>query len=178
MQRGPFKNWEKVTAIFLLLMAGCTWITWSYYYNPKYHYRIKYPQGWEVKELIEQDMVVLVAPKQTPKDRFLENLSIKVNPFPKNATFEKYSKSFVEHTKMIMPKINILDDSMISLRGKPAYRFVYEIREGPVKFLFYQTWILINNKVYMLTFVAKKDDFPVYKQILKGIIKSFEIITA
>ena len=48
----------------VLLLQGCSRISWSYYYSPEAQLRIKYPQDWIFHDNIPKAVVAFVRPQK------------------------------------------------------------------------------------------------------------------
>jgi serine/threonine-protein kinase len=83
-------------------------------------------------------------------------------------TLEEYT-----NTQINPIEENLLESSTTTLADIPGYKIVFSNIEG-LKTM--QVWTVKDDKAYIITYVAKEEDYEKDLQIVQKIIDSFEII--
>jgi len=146
--------------------------------NLEHNISIKYPTTWE-KVVAEMDTIVtFLSPIEHKFDRFRENLTIMMDDrfiHPKNL------KTFIE-IQIEQLKDGVLDFQLIKKKkikissSSSAYSVVYMGKRRDFDVKIWQLYVLKDNKLYLLTYVAETDKYDLYIKTIKKMIKSFSFL--
>ena len=143
--------------------------TFELYENPTYGIQIQYPSDWGRLDLsfLQDSADIDFYPLSDTS--LAENVKIQVKNLPfHNMTLEEYT-----NTQINPIEENLLESSTTTLADIPGYKIVFSNIEG-LKTM--QVWTVKDNKAYIITYVAKEEDYEKDLQIVQKIIDSFEII--
>jgi serine/threonine-protein kinase len=97
-----------------------------------------------------------------------KNVKIQVNNLPsRNMTLEEYTNSQINPLEE-----KLLESNTTTLAGIPGYEIVFTSVQG-LKTM--QVWTIKDDKAYIITYVAKEEDYENDLQIAQKMIDSFEI---
>ncbi|BAY27616.1 serine/threonine protein kinase [Calothrix sp. NIES-2100] len=137
--------------------------------------KIKYPDNWDRQDLknpITGEWVKFLSPKQSPKDNFQEQLTIKVEDFSK--TLEDSQTEFVKEIKN-SSNSKITSSNTTTLAHKKAYQLIYTVTNEENNLKNLRIWTLNGDKAYIIVYTAAIDDYDTFLQTAQTMIKSFEI---
>src|ERR671922_2863573 len=131
--------------------------------------QIQYPSDWRRLDLSFLQDSADINFYSLSDTSLAKNLKIQVNNLPfHNMTLEEYT-----NTQINPIEENLLESSTTTLADIPGYKIVFSNIEG-LKTM--QVWTVKDNKAYIITYVAKEEDYEKDLQIAQKIIDSFEII--
>lgn len=145
--------------------------------NLKYGFSIKYPSTWEKKEKLKDIIVVFLAPLENESDKFRENLSLMIsNLFTQTIDLYDYVNFSIDQLREAILDFRLFEKTQTKIAKIPAYKIVYSGKRKQLNIKIMQYYAIKKNKVYLITYTAKKDKFELYFKIIKKIIKSFSFL--
>jgi eukaryotic-like serine/threonine-protein kinase len=142
--------------------------TFNLYENPTYGIQIQYPSNWGRLDLsfLQDSADIDFYPLRDTS--LAKNLKIQVKNLPfHNMTLEEYTNTQINPTEE-----NLLESNTTTLSGIPGYKIVFTNLEG-LKTM--QVWTIKDDKEYIITYVAKEEDYEKDLQIVQKMIDSFKI---
>jgi hypothetical protein len=142
--------------------------TFNLYDNPAFGIRIQYPSDWGRLDLsfLQDSADINFYPLSDTS--LAKNLKILVKNLPfHNMTLEEYTNSQINPTEEIL-----LESNTTTLANIPGYKIVFTNVVG-LKTM--QVWAIKDDKAYIITYVAKEEDYEKDLQIAQKMIDSFEI---
>lgn len=135
---------------------------------------LAYPDRWELMENFSDTTVLFRSPQDTAEDNFQENLNLVVRDigdFGKaSINLDQIREPTVSQLKMVITDFKLLSSSSIKVAQEPALLLLYTGRQGVYRLHFSQYVIIRGTRLYVLTFVAEKEQFPTFKAILEQMI--------
>ena len=64
---------------------------------------------------------------------------------------------------------------VISNNGRKTHRIVFTLKQNGIQLSFIQHSLIVNSKLYMLTFSCKSSEFNIYKSEMEDTMLSFKI---
>jgi eukaryotic-like serine/threonine-protein kinase len=142
--------------------------TFRIYENPTYGIQIQYPSDWGRLDLsfLQDSADIDFYPLSDIS--LAKNLKIQVENLPfHNMTLEEYTNTQINPTEE-----NLLESNTTTLADIPGYKIVFTNIAG-LKTM--QVWTIKDDKAYIITYVAKEEDYENDLQIVQKMIDSFEI---
>jgi eukaryotic-like serine/threonine-protein kinase len=142
--------------------------TFNLYENPTYGIKIQYPSNWGRLDLsfLQDSADIDFYPLSDTS--LAKNLKILVKNLPfHNMTLEEYTNTQINPTEEIL-----LESNTTTLANIPGYKIVFTNVVG-LKTM--QVWTIKDYKAYIITYVAKEEDYEKDLQIVQKMIDSFEI---
>ena len=142
--------------------------TFELYENPTYGIQIQYPSDWGRLDLsfLQDSADIDFYPLSDTS--LAKNLKIQVNNLPfHNMTLEEYT-----NTQINPIEENLLESNPTTLANIPGYKIVFTNIAG-LKTM--QVWTIKDDKAYIITYIAKEEDYEKDLQIVQKIIDSFKI---
>ena len=138
------------------------------YDNPTFGIRIQYPSDWGRLDLSFQQHSADIDFYPLADTSLAKNLKIQVKNLPfHNITLEEYTNTQINPTEEIL-----LESNTTTLAGIPGYKIVFTNMVG-LKTM--QVWTIKDDKAYIITYVAKEEDYENDLQVAEKMIDSFEI---
>ena len=138
------------------------------YENPTYGIQIQYPSDWGRLDLsfLQDSADIDFYPLSDTS--LAKNLKIQVKNLPfHNMTLEEYTNTQINPTEEIL-----LESNTTTLADIPGYKIVFANIAG-LKTM--QVWTIKDDKAYIITYVAKEEDYENDLQNVQKMIDSFEI---
>lgn len=165
--------------LVMAILASVRVTHYRTYKNTQYKFIMKFPAHWSIiPRPKEGALVIFLAPKTSPLDIGMPNVSVTLFPLSKEKFF-----NFDVFTKETMRQIHgLYEDMMIVLESKPVkvgprrgYRFAYM---GNVKGVtnpayFMHVWFFRENTAYIITYSARKQDYRRHLRAVNAMINSF-----
>ena len=142
--------------------------TFKLYENPTYGIQIQYPSDWGRLDLsfLQDSADIDFYPLSDTS--LAKNVKLQVNNLPfHNMTLEEYTNTQINPTEEIL-----LESNTTTLADIPGYKIVFTNVAG-LKTM--QVWTIKDDKAYIITYVAKEEDYENDLQIAQKMIDSFEI---
>jgi serine/threonine-protein kinase len=142
--------------------------TFRIYENPTYGIQIQYPSDWGRLDLsfLQDSADIDFYPLSDTSLAKNVKLQVKNLPFH-NMTLEEYTNSQINPTEEIL-----LESNTTTLADLPGYKIVFTNMVG-LKTM--QVWTIKDDKAYIITYVAKEEDYENDLQIVQNMIDSFKI---
>jgi eukaryotic-like serine/threonine-protein kinase len=142
--------------------------TFNLYENPTYGIKIQYPSDWGKLDLsfLQDSADIDFYPLSDTSLAKNVKLQVKNLPFH-NMTLEEYTNTQINPTEEIL-----LESNTTTLADLPGYKIVFTNMAG-LKTI--QVWTIKDDKAYIITYVAKEEDYEKDLQIAQKMIDSFEI---
>ncbi|OCR02030.1 hypothetical protein BCD67_07590 [Oscillatoriales cyanobacterium USR001] len=151
------------------------------YENPSYGFKIKYPSHWDLQKIENPTTkeVVEFFPVNEIDAKILSQVKviIRVESLTKNMSLDEYRKSSENEIKQFLAEGKIIESSGITLARQQAYKLVYSGRnQQNVLLQKMEVVTLYKGKAYVITYEAEIGKYPDFFNIVREMIKSFEII--
>jgi serine/threonine-protein kinase len=138
------------------------------YDNPTFGVRIQYPSDWGRLDLSFLQDSADIDFYPLADTSLAKNLKIQVKNLPfHNMTLEEYTNSQINPLEE-----KLLESNTTTLAGIPGYEIVFTSVQG-LKTM--QVWTIKDDKAYIITYVAKEEDYENDLQVAEKMIDSFEI---
>jgi serine/threonine-protein kinase len=138
------------------------------YDNPTFGVRIQYPSDWGRLDLSFLQDSADIDFYPLADTSLAKNVKIQVINLPsRNMTLEEYTNSQINPLEE-----KLLKSNTTTLAGIPGYEIVFTSVQG-LKTM--QVWTIKDDKGYIITYVAKEEDYENDLQIAQKMIDSFEI---
>ena len=148
------------------------------YQSSAHNFKIKYPEKWEKQELqnpVINDVVVFIAPKKNTADAYQEQITISIEDLPKPMSLDEYNQSSLKQIKTNFTDVKILEETPKTIANHRGYTVVFDDKDGQTNTKKMQTWTLMNNKAYVITYTAEKSEYSQYLKTAENMMNSFEI---
>ena len=138
------------------------------YDNPTFGVRIQYPSDWGRLDLSFLQDSADIDFYPLADTSLAKNVKIQVKNLPfHNMTLEEYTNSQINPLEE-----KLLESNTTTLAGIPGYEIVFTSVQG-LKTM--QVWTIKDDKAYIITYVAKEEDYENDLQVAEKMIDSFEI---
>src|SRR5215218_4717978 len=138
------------------------------YDNPTFGVRIQYPSDWGRLDLSFMQDSADIDFYPLADTSLAKNVKIQVDNLPSsNMTLEEYTNSQINPFEE-----KLLESNTTKLAGIPGYEIVFTSLQG-LKTM--QVWTIKDDKAYIITYVAKEEDYENDLQIVQKMIDSFKI---
>jgi eukaryotic-like serine/threonine-protein kinase len=138
------------------------------YDNPTFGVRIQYPSDWGRLDLSFLQDSADIDFYPLADTSLAKNVKIQVINLPSlNMTLEEYTNSQINPLEE-----KLLKSNTTTLAGIPGYEIVFTSVQG-LKTM--QVWTIKDDKAYIITYVAKEEDYENDLQVAEKMIDSFEI---
>lgn len=168
-------KWPAIFLIVLIVMglSGCDF-TWRKYYNREHRFTVLLPRFWE--DATDARTAILVkAPKESPQDKFQENINIIATELPTKVPLETIYEFNKEELMRVMPSAYNMMEDEIYAGMVPGMLLTFDNRVEDVSLrTLIGTWVR-DNRVFVITCVAEIKSFPKYLPIFKKTLQSLRI---
>jgi serine/threonine protein kinase len=148
------------------------------YQSFTHQFKIKYPEKWEKQEsqnTLISDVVVFLAPKKNSADSFQEQITVSIEDLPKPMSLDEYNQSSINSIKTNFNDVKILEENAKSFANNRGHTVIFDAQDGQKTTKIMQTWTLMNNKAYVLTYTAEKSEYSEYINTAEAMMNSLEI---
>lgn len=148
------------------------------YQSSAHQFKIKYPEKWEKQEsqnTLINDVVVFLAPKNNSADSFQEQITVSIEDLPKPMSLDEYNQSSINLIKTNFNDVKILEENSKTFANNRGHTVIFDAQDGPKATKIMQTWTLMNNKAYVLTYTAEKSEYSEYIKTAEEMMNSLEI---
>ena len=148
------------------------------YQSSTHQFKIKYPEKWEKQEsqnTLISDVVVFLAPKKNSTDSFQEQITVSIEDLPKPMSLDEYNQSSINSIKNNFNDVKILEENAKSFANNRGHTVIFDAQDGQKATKIMQTWTLMNNKAYVLTYTAEKSEYSEYINTAEAMMNSLEI---
>ena len=185
-----------IVLIIIGILASIKVTPYATYTDRSSGIKIKFPAYWKVIDRPKGGaLVVFLTPKESALDAFIENVNISIKDVSASPmTPPELSKEIIKQISGTLSGfMTVLESEPIMVAQRPGYRFVYvgdvskqnlsaiEAEYGkmdisnPLKYMF--VWVQNSNRVYIITYVAPKNNFDKYSKQVNEMVKSFQFIS-
>jgi len=148
------------------------------YQSSTHQFKIKYPEKWEKQEsqnTLISDVVVFLAPKKNSADSFQEQITVSIEDLPKPMSLDEYNQSSINLIKTNFNDVKILEENSKTFANNRGHTVIFDAQDGQKATQIMQTWTLMNNKAYVLTYTAEKSEYSEYIKTAEAMMNSLEI---
>jgi len=146
------------------------------YINSEKGIAIQYPEEWMLNESTPGTLVSFMSPMEGDADLFQENLNLAVQDMgTESYDLQEFTELSVNQIAEIYPDIAI-SKSAVELDGNEAFEVVYDFEQFNFHFKSMQVYTIVDNKVFIVTFVAENDTYDEYVSLVKKMVDSVEIL--
>jgi hypothetical protein len=152
--------------------------------NGSYNIDMVYPADWYV-EAYDPTFFTIFSPPEGRVDPFTANVVVSIDDLPnEQMSLAEYGNQIVANLKSSEMNFKLIDSDItdVTLDGSPAYKFIYTetIPAGDgypaLSVMSMEIGTIVNNKAYVLTFVAETDKFSDLLPTVQTMIGSFKIL--
>ncbi len=148
------------------------------YQSSTHQFKIKYPEKWEKQEsqnTLISDVVVFLAPKKNSGDSFQEQITVSIENLPKPMSLDEYNQSSINSIKTNFNDVKIIEENSKTFANNRGHTVIFDAQDGQKATQIMQTWTLMNNKAYVLTYTAEKSEYSEYIKTAEAMMNSLEI---
>jgi serine/threonine protein kinase len=148
------------------------------YQSSTHQFKIKYPEKWEKQEsqnTLISDVVVFLAPKKNSADSFQEQITVSIEDLPRPMSLDEYNQSSINSIKTNFNDVKILEENSKTFANNRGHTIIFDAQDGPKITKIMQTWTLMNNKAYVLTYTAEKSEYSEHINTAESMMNSLEI---
>ncbi|GAB1529179.1 MULTISPECIES: PsbP-related protein [Brevibacillus] len=167
------------------LMSGCSQTNkpvetteFIKYEDKTNKFNISYPKDWIVDTTRKNVNVLFNSPKESEKDVYTENITVKAFTLPEEASspMENYRDGMIETIKKQTPGIEVLNTSDLKINELPALQILLREKRENVDLSHQMTVVFKGNMGYVLGFTCLDGELDKYSSTTDKIINSFNII--
>jgi hypothetical protein len=151
------------------------------YTDPSSGITFQYPSSWEIRDvdpsLRPPDTISatrLLPPAQNDTG-FIDNVVISVNNNVSNTTLGQYTEEVLAQYNNLSGAITITKSEPTTLAGNPAHSIEYLESHPDQSLKKTQSWTIVGDRVYIVTYAADESEFPQYLADVQAIIQSLQI---
>lgn len=135
--------------------------------------KLLYPDGWKVqREPVTNELGKFISPKENDNDTFQESLIVSVES--SGLPLEKFTEKTLQQINQNITQ-DVLNSESITLDERPAERVIYQRQANDKTLKVMQSWTLIDNRAYVVTYTAEENKFDKFKPTVTKMIDSLEI---
>jgi hypothetical protein len=147
------------------------------YQNKDKGYAISLPLEWNLKELKEMGLDVLVMMPPNPADGSMhERITVIFSENDDKLNLEKFYSMSLQNLKETLPAFKVEEFSTVRLGNTEAKKLVYYDKEGHHDSKIVQYFVVSKNKVFIITCSADPQEFGKYKSLFEDVAKSFRLL--
>lgn len=148
------------------------------YANPDEQISMLVPSGWKLQENPNpQTIAAFLAPKETKKDKFIENVGLSIADLTvkPNATLDEVSKAWIDDGKQSFPgSFEVVNQENTALGGIEARKITVTARDE-ISNLKSVVFIAIRDKkAYMLNYSAEEQSFAKFLPAAEKLVASIK----
>ncbi len=133
----------------------------STYTNTDLGVEIKYPDGWDKQELLQQEgaltLAVMFLSPVGPAIR--QNINLVVETLPDGMTLDQYTELALDNEQALLPDFTLVSSASDTVAGQVARRVVFTANAGAGPMTFEQVWYLRDGTAHVWTFADDSKDF-------------------
>jgi len=135
-------------------------------------YSISYPPILKLDDSgVDGTQFILFIEKDDEKDRFVENINL-ISQDLTNMSLDL--DELIEITKTELKDFGeIVESKKLSNKGYNYHKMIYTVRQNGMQLAFLQHGLIVDNKLYVLTFSGKADVFEKYYPEMERVMLSF-----
>ncbi|MBA3978899.1 MAG: hypothetical protein H0X50_12065 [Nitrosopumilus sp.] len=151
------------------------------YENPNYGIKIQYPNDWTASPSgipVYNGIIGFYPPLKNITDIPTASVKLLVTTYAPTISLDDYTKATIGALEQQGIKID--ESNPNTLAGKPGHRITYspsnqETPNAPVNFKVMETWTVMENKVYLISFSADSQKFASYLPTVQKMLDSMQI---
>jgi hypothetical protein len=151
------------------------------YTNPTYGIKMQYPKDWTASTSgipSYNGIIGFYSPLQDLSDVLPAELTLSITTYSKAISLDEYTKTTL--AALEKQGITVDESSPITLAGKPGHKVTFSppspaAQKAPLNLKVMQTWTIIDNKVYLLSFSAESSKFSTNLPLAQKILDSLKI---
>ena len=149
------------------------------YENPSYGIKIQYPKDWTASPSGPYNNIIgFYPPLKNITDIQSASVNLLVTNYAPTISLDDYTKTHLSTLEQLGFKVD--ESTPNTLAGKPGHRITYtptnqETPNAPVNLKVMETWTVIDNKVYLVSFNADTQKFATYLPTVQQMIDSLQI---
>jgi eukaryotic-like serine/threonine-protein kinase len=156
-----------------LLFAPIEWLT---YKDASDRFTMKYPNVWEKQS--KDDLAAFLSPMEHDSDVFREHVYVTVQDLTeKPMTMAEYTKVTTDWVKGAKGTMQL--EREIEFAGNKATEIAYTLPPDAIglgiELMFYQVWIIKQNKAYLLTYSAEPNKYHKFEPEAMDMMRSFQL---
>lgn len=139
---------------------------------------IEVPDTWHVssESFFGDESRHYTSPTENSKDNFLERISIISGPVSEGTTLESFTENNVDSCKFSYPDFKEISAVQKVAAGEfEASNFVFSYSQGALEIVVDLTFVVTNDKAYMITCNATSDSYEAYRDIFVKARETFKI---
>ena len=157
------------------------------YENPAYGIQIQYLSTWIIYagDMFSGDdaidIVSFLGPVKSDTKAHAPSLYISIisPPSPPDLNLNEYLTRITNDYNAKLKEFKVIESNTNSiLAGKPAYKLVFTDEEDEIYYKTMDIGTIIGNKVYLLSYVAQREQYSEYLRIIQKMINSLKITTS
>ncbi len=152
-------------------------VSYVTYEDPTYKIKMQYPSYLTKQEESSGDVVFFLSPQNSTTDAFPANVNILVvqNISDQPVSLDDFTNQSIEQIEELVPDYAFTDSRKATLAKEDAYLLAYTGTQGLLKLKWMSVYTIKNNTLYLITYTADVDRFPVYLSAVSRMLDSFEI---
>ncbi len=151
------------------------------YENPNYGIKIQYPKDWTASLSgipVYNGIIGFYPPLKNITDVPTASVNLLVTTYAPTISLDDYTKTIL--AALEQQGVRIDESSPNTIAGKPGHRITYSptVQESPnalVNFKVMETWTVIDNKVYLVSFNADSTKFATHLPTVQQMLSSLQI---
>ena len=165
---------------YLLLFLAINFLKpteWLVFTDPLNQFSISYPSDWQKKSIDKtQSIFVCQAPKDSPFDKFQENVNVFEGVSDPKIKIDDYSKNLQNDIIKSFGSQSILSIKETKIAGQNARECIYSFKYGDFNLKVKQYWFIKGNKTFIITYTGEVASFLAFEPIANEMIKSFKFL--
>jgi len=166
-----------VLIVTIMMLGSCAQEKMNKYVAESYE--ISYPEKW-VKQA-KPNMVLFLSPQKNKTDFFQENVNVMLQDLSSQPmTLEEYTDLTKQQVTQALGASAIISLKDMNFAGQKAKEMIYNMPKNPMagrnfNLKLRQIWFVKENKAYLFTYTAEKDEYENYLEVAKQTIDSFKL---
>ncbi|MEW7279222.1 hypothetical protein ABW636_11570 [Aquimarina sp. 2201CG1-2-11] len=133
-------------------------------------YSITYPSNLKLEEKVDGAEFILSTEKSSEQDSFIESINLVVQDV--NISFKDYIPYCEDEIKKAA---ELISSEVISNNGRETHRIEFTLKQNGIQLSFIQHSLIVDNKLFMLTFSCESEEFDNYKSQMENTMLSFKV---
>ena len=151
------------------------------YDNPNHGIKMQYPKDWTASTSgipLYNGIIGFYSPLQSLSDTSPAELTLSITTYSTPISLDEYTKTTLGALEKQGIKVD--ESTQNSISGKPGYKITFSppspaTQTTTVSLKVMQTWTIIDNKVYLLSFSAESSKFSTNLPLAQKILDSLKI---
>ena len=172
-----------VIGFVMIVGVGYLWYTQSSrnfktYKSTQQGFEVKYPARWTVKKNFQGAAALFYSPKENDLDLYRESVNIVVQDLSQSPMFlNKYTEMAIQQMQMVFgTNMHIMASEEVFFAGSPGHMLEFIGYGGETDLHYRIYWTLKGTFAYQFTYMAAKDNFNSYEEVVERMRRSFKIL--